>query len=193
MNTLKQYKICYIDGTDWLHELGEGCDGVKVYKSITDTLQGEPCATECGVVQVKVEFIKWAKKSVPFKDRKLTSLDDTQLQVLLQQKQILLNKIEVIDAKLQQIDNTTKNNIQIICLPKLKIKVIKDNQTFTINFKDDVLVELDTELTIPVFQQKYFEQVILNNENNLQWPNGLIINLQQMIDNISTKKRRKKK
>ena len=46
--------ICYMDATDFFHELGEARGGNRVYGSLEEVLLHQPCAVECGVVRVQV-------------------------------------------------------------------------------------------------------------------------------------------
>ena len=48
----------YMDATDFFHELGEALGGNIIYSSIEDLLENKPCAKECGVVKVGVEFLE---------------------------------------------------------------------------------------------------------------------------------------
>ena len=44
----------YMDGVDFSWELGEACGGNKVYASVSDLLENQECAEECGIVRVKI-------------------------------------------------------------------------------------------------------------------------------------------
>lgn len=51
-----EFKIGYIDATDFRYELGEAAGGTVIYGSKADLLRCEPCAVECGIIKVKVSF-----------------------------------------------------------------------------------------------------------------------------------------
>ena len=53
----------YMDMIDWRHELGRAMDGSRVYPSAKDLKRFHPsCVNECGIVKVKVTFVKVVKK-----------------------------------------------------------------------------------------------------------------------------------
>ena len=47
--------MCY---NDFLLELSEAPDGIKVYRSKEDAINNLSCAKSCGIVRVKVSFDK---------------------------------------------------------------------------------------------------------------------------------------
>src|SRR5665213_522809 len=49
----------FMDGVDFQHEIGHASGGNKVYASLGDLLENNPCAKSCGAVKVKVEFVEW--------------------------------------------------------------------------------------------------------------------------------------
>ena len=53
--------IVYMDMTDFFYELGCAAGGNKAYGSIKEVLENEPCANECGIVKVKVEYVETVK------------------------------------------------------------------------------------------------------------------------------------
>jgi hypothetical protein len=52
----------YIDATDWDHELGEAMGGTKIYCSKEDILRERSCVKECGIIKVKISFVKRVTK-----------------------------------------------------------------------------------------------------------------------------------
>ena len=42
----------YMDLTDFLYELGEAAGGNRVFASVNDLIENQPCADECGIVKV---------------------------------------------------------------------------------------------------------------------------------------------
>ena len=52
-------KVAYMCGVAWQHDLGN--DEVKLYASERSCLERESCVDECGVAEVHVTFVRWAK------------------------------------------------------------------------------------------------------------------------------------
>lgn len=50
----------YMDGTDYLHELGE--TETTIYHSIEALKSNRPCTEECGIVAVRVQLVEWVQK-----------------------------------------------------------------------------------------------------------------------------------
>lgn len=53
---------CFMDGTDWDHEIGSASDGNKVYPSVKAIRRELTCLHQCGIVEVEVRFVRWVKK-----------------------------------------------------------------------------------------------------------------------------------
>jgi hypothetical protein len=51
-----------MDATDWDWELGEARGGTKIYASKEDILREKSCVKECGIVKVKISFVKRVTK-----------------------------------------------------------------------------------------------------------------------------------
>ena len=61
---------CYMDGTDWGCELGAAADGTKLHPRAVDCAKSMSRSKlpdynmihlrECGIAEVKVEFVRWA-------------------------------------------------------------------------------------------------------------------------------------
>jgi len=49
----------YMCATDFRHELGSASGGVGVYASVSDLKACRPCVDECGIVAVRVEFLRY--------------------------------------------------------------------------------------------------------------------------------------
>jgi hypothetical protein len=56
-----------MDGTDYDHELGH--TDVKVYSSVEALKADRPCIHECGVVAVRVEFVRIVEPGIPYSER----------------------------------------------------------------------------------------------------------------------------
>jgi hypothetical protein len=46
----------YLCETDWNHELGHASDGNALYPSVDDLRDHQPCADQCGIVEVEVRL-----------------------------------------------------------------------------------------------------------------------------------------
>ncbi len=57
----KDYKVGYMDKTDYDWELSEASGGNVIYPSIKDLKAHRECYKECGIVRVKVFFDKVIK------------------------------------------------------------------------------------------------------------------------------------
>lgn len=53
--------VCYMDGVDFQHELGEAAGGTRLYRSIEDLKKHSDCWVECGIVKVKVILVEWVE------------------------------------------------------------------------------------------------------------------------------------
>jgi len=77
-------KFFYICGVAWQHELGE--IPVLVYDSIERLKKMNSCWKECGIVELKVEFVEWIEP------QDLTKVKTVEEQVdLLRQKRVRQN------------------------------------------------------------------------------------------------------
>ena len=57
----------YMDATDYEHELGE-CT-VALYASVADLKASRVCAAECGIVAVRVVFLRMVELGMPYSER----------------------------------------------------------------------------------------------------------------------------
>lgn len=48
----------YMCATDYEHELGEASGGTPLYASVSDLKASRACVAECGIVAVRVEFLR---------------------------------------------------------------------------------------------------------------------------------------
>lgn len=48
----------YMDATDYWHELGEASGGNVVYATQADLLKHQPCAKNCGIVEIETHYAK---------------------------------------------------------------------------------------------------------------------------------------
>lgn len=51
--------IGYMCGVSWQHEVGG--TKVRVYPSASSCEHHEKCTHECGIVEIKLSFVKWVK------------------------------------------------------------------------------------------------------------------------------------
>lgn len=62
-------KTLYACGVDWNHEVGEACDlegNMPFYSSVEELKEKKSCWKGCGIVEVKVELVKWVEPEKPF-------------------------------------------------------------------------------------------------------------------------------
>lgn len=57
----------YMDATDYEHELGN-CT-VALYASVEDLKASRVCVAECGIVAVRVEFLRVVEPGMPYSER----------------------------------------------------------------------------------------------------------------------------
>jgi len=57
----------YMDATDYEHELGN-CT-VALYASVEDLKTSRVCVAECGIVAVRVEFLRVVEPGMPYSER----------------------------------------------------------------------------------------------------------------------------
>jgi len=57
----------YMDATDYEHELGN-CT-VALYSSVEDLKASRICVAECGIVAVRVEFLRVVEPGMPYSER----------------------------------------------------------------------------------------------------------------------------
>lgn len=53
--------ILYMCKTDYDYELGVAAGGTELYASLKDLKASRPCVKECGIVAVRVEFVRVVK------------------------------------------------------------------------------------------------------------------------------------
>jgi hypothetical protein len=57
---MKTRKIkVYTCGVDYQYELGEACDGNRVFASVEDLKLHNKCWKQCGIVELEIKLIKW--------------------------------------------------------------------------------------------------------------------------------------
>lgn len=57
-------KVLYCCGTDWQHEICEADDlegKVPLFSSVEKLKANKKCWAECGIVELKVDLIKWVE------------------------------------------------------------------------------------------------------------------------------------
>jgi hypothetical protein len=59
----------YICATDYEHELGEAAGGAPLYASVADLKASRKCVAECGIVAVRVEFLRMVEPGMPYSER----------------------------------------------------------------------------------------------------------------------------
>lgn len=59
---MREPVICYMDGTDWEHELGHASGGNRLYPRPEEV---NDHGGECGVAKVEVRFLRWVKAPSP--------------------------------------------------------------------------------------------------------------------------------
>ncbi len=59
----------YMCATDYEHELGNAAGGAGVYASIADLKACRSCVVECGIVAVRVEFVRYVEHGMPYSER----------------------------------------------------------------------------------------------------------------------------
>lgn len=55
-------KTFYACAVDWQHEMGEADDlegKMPLYSSVEELKTERPCWDECGIVELKLELVKW--------------------------------------------------------------------------------------------------------------------------------------
>lgn len=55
----------YMCKTDFDLELGDACDGARVFPSIEDLKMYCPCVKSCGIVEVRVELVRVVQAGEP--------------------------------------------------------------------------------------------------------------------------------
>lgn len=65
-HAMHQSELYYMDGTDYEHELGN-CT-VALYASIEDLKASRTCIAECGIVAVRVEFVRYVEPGIPYRE-----------------------------------------------------------------------------------------------------------------------------
>jgi hypothetical protein len=53
----------YLDGTDWIYEIGRAADGNTIYASAEDLKKNSNCWDSCGIAKCKLVFKKWIVKN----------------------------------------------------------------------------------------------------------------------------------
>ena len=84
--TWRKTEIVYIDGIDWLHEIGEV--DTTVWPSKESILKNTPCAHKCGIIMCKIEPIEWVLPS----DHSQPEIEKTQYNAMIQSKIDLYQK-----------------------------------------------------------------------------------------------------
>lgn len=69
----REFRIGYMDYTDFNYELGHALGGNIVYSDKADLLESNPCAKECGIVKVRITLDRFVsrpdrKPGTPIKD-----------------------------------------------------------------------------------------------------------------------------
>ena len=59
----------YMCATDYEHELGAAQGGNVVYASVEDLKACRPCVAECGIVAVRVEFVRTVEPGISYSER----------------------------------------------------------------------------------------------------------------------------
>ena len=59
----------YMCATDYEHELGMAAGGTEIYASVSDLKATRKCVSECGIVAVRVEFVRVVEPGVPYRER----------------------------------------------------------------------------------------------------------------------------
>ena len=56
--------ICYMDGVEWEHHIGQDPMGTKLYESVESLKECEPHVVSggCGIVEVEVRLLRWVEK-----------------------------------------------------------------------------------------------------------------------------------
>jgi hypothetical protein len=49
----------YLDGVDWMYEVGEAADGNKVYPDVSSLKKYNRCWEGCGIVECELVLKKW--------------------------------------------------------------------------------------------------------------------------------------
>lgn len=65
---MEKDKIIYVCGVDWQHEMEAAIDGVRCYPSPESLKAERPCWETCGIVELRVELVKWVEKQDLFKN-----------------------------------------------------------------------------------------------------------------------------
>jgi hypothetical protein len=52
-------RTAYMCGTDFRHELRDASDGARIFSDVEDLRKHCPCADSCGVVEVRVEMVRF--------------------------------------------------------------------------------------------------------------------------------------
>jgi hypothetical protein len=59
----------YMCATDYEYELGMAAGGTGIYASVSDLKATRKCVSECGIVAVRVEFVRVVEPGVPYRER----------------------------------------------------------------------------------------------------------------------------
>lgn len=106
--------LCYIDGVDWQHELGEARGGNTLYPSLKDLKRWNPCWDSCGVVKVKVISLEWMEKQDISRGDSISSKDAEK-----REKELL---IEIYERRLEKFLEKTDQVKQKLIELKQRLK-----------------------------------------------------------------------
>ena len=104
-------RVVFIDATDFFHEMGAARGGNKVYASLNDTFECQPCSKECGVVKAKVSFVKQVHSS-NYDSSNTKAADEWEIYTQSEEYlSHLLNKLQEAQEKVDNIKKTITRNL----------------------------------------------------------------------------------